>query len=186
MRILIKRIYCLILLIFIGLSPSCGYHFKVDGEPLGLEIRSIAIPLITSTSSTKGFEADFTKVIREEFISHSKVPIVGKENAQMVIKGNIFEIRSVPLSYDVQRQTVAGEIVNYETTDKKRLKILMDASLIDRATGKTIWKENSLSEEASFDVGTDPLSNEYNQQQALKKIARLIARRIYLKTMERF
>ena len=153
---------------------------------MGIEIESIAIPLITSTSSTKGFEADFTRVIREEFISHSKVPVVGKEKAQMLIKGNIFEIRSDPLSYDVQQQTVAGKVVNYEVTDKRRLKIQMGVSLIERATGMTIWKENSLSEEASFDVGTDPLSNAYNQQQALKKIARLIARRIYLKTMERF
>ena len=182
----IKRIYYLILLITIGLGASCGYHLRIDGEPLGIEIESIAVPLITSTSSAKGFEADFTRVIREEFISHSKIPVVGKEKAQMLVKGNIFRIKSDPLSYNLQQQTVGEKVVTYETTDKRRLQILMEVSLIERATGKTIWQDTSLSEEASFNVGNDPLSNDYNQQQALKKIARLIARRIYLKTMERF
>jgi hypothetical protein len=186
MRNGIKRIYYLILLIILGLCASCGYHLKTAGEPLGIEIESIAIPLITSSSSTKGFEADFTRIIREEFISHSKVPVVRKEEAQMLVKGNIFEIRSDPLSFNLEQRTVAGKVVTYETTSSRRLKVKMDVSLIERISGKTIWRDNSLSEEASFDVGTDPLVNEYNQQQASLKIAGLIARRIYLKIMERF
>jgi hypothetical protein len=43
-----------------------------------------------------------------------------------------------------------------------------------------------MEEEASFEVVADPLITRYNQQQALLKIARLLAKRIYLKTVERF
>jgi hypothetical protein len=61
----------------------------------------------------------------------------------------------------------------------------LDISLIERATGKTIWYD-AMEEEALFNVETDPLVTQYNQQQALIKISRLLAKRIYLKTMERF
>lgn len=174
------------LLIILGLLAGCGYHFRADGEPVGIEIESIAIPLMTSTSTARGFEADFTSIIRQEFISHSKVHLVRKEEAQMIITGNIFEISSDPLSYNLKQQKVAGRVVTHETTGSRRLKIVMDVCLVERATGKIIWRDQSLSEEASFNVGIDPIANEYNQQQALRKIARLIARRIYLQTMERF
>ena len=46
--------------------------------------------------------------------------------------------------------------------------------------------EKEMEEDASYIVGTDPLANQYNQKQALQKIARRLAKRIYLKTMERF
>lgn len=182
----IIRIFSLNLSVIICLCWGCGYHFRADGEPTGIKIESIAIPLITSSSSTRGFEADFTRVIREEFISHSKIPIVRKEESHMILAGNVFEISADPLAYDLQQRSISGRVVTYETTSKRRLKIVMDVSLTERTTGKIVWRERSLSEEAGFEVGTDSLTNDYNQQQALKKIARLVARRIYLKTMERF
>jgi len=43
-----------------------------------------------------------------------------------------------------------------------------------------------MEEDALFNVENEPLATQYNQQQALIKIASLLAKRIYLKTMERF
>ena len=167
-------------------SGSCGYRFRADGRPVGIEIDSIAIPLMTSTSSVRGFESDFTRMIREEFISHAKVPIVNREQARMVLSGRIYDIRTQPLTYDVQQQTVGGKSIAHETTSSRRLRIRLDISLKDTQTGKTIWHDSSMEEEARFEVGTDPLANQYNEQQALMKIARILAKRVYLKTMERF
>ncbi|MFC1868134.1 LPS assembly lipoprotein LptE [Thermodesulfobacteriota bacterium] len=165
---------------------GCGYHFRADGKPIGIEIESLAIPLMTSTSSVKGFEADFTRMIREEFLSHARVPIVKRADAGAILTGRIYEIETRPLTHDIRQQTVAGSIITHETTSSRRLKIRLDARLTDRATGKIIWHDDSMEEEARFDVGPDPLANRYTQQQALMKIARLIAKRVYLKTMERF
>lgn len=186
---MIKSVTRLISILFIMILFSqigCGYHFRTTGEPLGMEIESLAIPLMTSTSSFMGFEADFTGIIREEFISHAKVSIVPKEKATAVLTGRIYEISTEPLTYDLQQQTIEGRTITHETTSSRRLKVRLDIHLTDRTTGKLIWHDNSMDEEASFDVGTDPLANRYNQKKALQKIARLLAKRIYLKTMERF
>lgn len=183
-----RRVYPWLLMVsilWIGFL-GCGYHLRATGEPMGLKIESLAIPLMTSTSSNKGFEADFTRMIREEFISHAKVPLLPREKAQAVLIGKIYDTRFRPLTYDLQQQAVAGETTTHEVTSSRRMRISLDVQLTDRATGKVIWREKAMKEEASFIVGMDPLANRYYQQQALQKISRRLAKRIYLKTMERF
>jgi len=167
-------------------SVGCGYHFRATGEPLGVSIQSLAIPLMTSTSSERGFEADFTRVIREEFISHGKILLVPEEKAEVVLIGRVYEIRTEPLSYSYQEQNVKGHTTTYEETAKRRLRVRLDVSLVDRASGKVIWQDKAMEAKAGYEVGGDPLANRYHQQQALERIAGSLAKRIYMKTMERF
>ena len=177
-----------ILLVCLSLAvvPGCGYNFQAAGEPVGISIPSLAIPLMASTSSTLGFEGDFTRIIREEFISHARVPLVPRDDAAMVLLGSVSEIRTEPLSYELYQVEVDGRDTTYEETRSRRLKIKLDAKLIERATGKVIWEDKGMEEKATYSVGTDPLSNRYNQSMALQEIARRLASRLYLKTMERF
>jgi len=153
---------------------------------VGIEIPSLSIPLMESTSSTLGFENDFTKVIQEEFISHANVPLVPRAEAAMVLIGKVIEIETVPLTYDITQSTVQGTVTSYEVTDSRRMKIKLDAKLLERATGKVVWEEKGMEEKARYSVSTDPLANRYNKKQALQEIARRLAGRLYLKTMERF
>jgi len=49
-----------------------------------------------------------------------------------------------------------------------------------------IWREAGMEDQASYPVSGDPLKLRYTEQQALEKIASRLAKRIYLRTMERF
>ena len=182
-KILIK----LIIIYSLVLNFSgCGYHFQADGEPVGVDIPSLAIPLMESTSSALGFEADFTKVIRDQFISHSNVPLVPRNEAEIVLIGKIREIRTYSPTYDMTQTNVRGEDTYYAVTNSRRLSIVLDARLLEKATGKTIWKEDGMEEQARYVVTDDPLTNRYNEKMAVEKIARRLVDRLYLKTMERF
>lgn len=172
--------FCLITL------GGCGYRFQSDGVPVGIDIQSLAIPLMESTSSDLGFESDFTKVIRDEFIRHADVPLVSRDKASLVLIGKLSEIRSDPLTYDITKSAVSGDTTSYEVTDSRRLRIRLDAKLLERATGRVIWAEEGMEEKARYLVSSDPLTNRYNREKALQEIARRLADRIYLKTMERF
>jgi len=167
-------------------TSGCGYHFGRTGEPIGIKYESLAIPLMTSTSSTAGFEADFTRIIREEFIDHARVPLVPVESAQTVLTGNVYEIRTEPLTFVISQKEVGGALTTHEVTSRRRLKVKMEAKLTDRTTGRVIWHEKAMEEEATFMVSDDPLALRYQQRQALEKIARRFSKRIFLKTMERF
>ena len=167
-------------------SSGCGYHFRGTGNPVGLQIESLAIPLMESTSSSLGFEGDFTRIIREEFASHAKFPLVSREKASTVLIGKVYDIKTDPYTYNLTQTMIAGEKTSYSTTSARWLKIKLDVKLVDRTTGKVIWHDKKMEEETTFAVGTDPLTNRYNEKRAVQEIARTLAERIYLKTMERF
>ena len=183
----VKRVFYPFIISIILLSFSgCGYEFRADGEPVGLDIKSIAIPMVESSSTEKGFEADFTAVLRDEFISHARVPLENKDQAGMILKVEIHEISTQPLTHDTALTEISGKVVNHETTSSRRLTLRLNVSLIDSSSGKTIWNDSSMTEEAGFTVTDDPLVNRKNRKDALIKIARLLSQRIYNRTMERF
>jgi hypothetical protein len=166
---------------------GCGYHFGARGRPVGIVLHSIAIPMMTSTSSELGFEADFTGIIRQEFISHAKVPILPSNEAQTVLTGHIYDIQTEPISFRrLEYEPPGQQPTGYRITDSRYLKVKLDIRFTDRTTGKTIWHESAMEEKARYSLTIDPLANRHNQQQALLTIARVMAKRIYLKTMERF
>ena len=171
-----KTISVLLCLILVS---GCGYAFQATGQPMRITISSMAIPLMESPSSNIGFEGDFTKMIRREFVSHSQMPLVSKEMAAAILIGKVTDIKTEPLSYRVTDNT-------FDITSSRWLKIKLEAKLVETKTGKTIWNDPNMEEKASFSVDSDPLKTTYNQRRATKKIAQLLAERIYLKTMERF
>ena len=177
---------CVALLLVSLWLAGCGYHFRADGEPVGIQLESLAIPLFSSTSSEIGFEADFTKVIRQEFISHGRVPLVPEEKAQAVLIGKIQDIRADPLTYRSQDVTVGGYASTYEVTKSRKLRVRLDVQLVDKRQGNVIWREAAMEEQASYSISGDPLEMRYSERQALEKIAGRLAKRIYLRTMERF
>jgi hypothetical protein len=180
------RIASLVILLYMSSSAGCGYQLRATGEPIGTRISSMAIPMVASTSSSLGFEGDLTRIIREEFISHSKIPLVPKGEAAAVLIGRVYEIKTEPLSYSLTQQEVDGQIVTHEVTDTRWLKVQLGAKLVDRITGKVIWEDRAMEEKAVFSVTTDPLTNRYNQRKALQVISHSLAKRIYSQTMERF
>jgi hypothetical protein len=167
-------------------TGNCGYGLKDTRTPIGINIKTLAIPLIESTSSSIGFEADFTQIIREEFISHTKIPLVPEGEASAVLISKVYEIKTEPLNYALEQKTVQGQLTTYEVTSARRLKITLDAKLVDKTIGKVIWEDKGMQDKATFSVGTDPLTTRHNERRALQEIARRLANRIYLKTMERF
>ncbi|MBN1626811.1 MAG: hypothetical protein JW944_09830 [Deltaproteobacteria bacterium] len=168
------------------ICSSCGYSFRVKGTPVSVSFKSIAIPLFESTSTDRGFEAEFTKVIRNEFISRSTVPIVESEKADAVITGRISGIDTQTVTYNTVKRSIGDDTVSYETGGSRKLIVRLSITMTERATGKVIWHEDSMEEEANFNASEDPLQNRYNREQAIRDVADLMAKRIYLNTMERF
>ncbi len=151
-----------------------------------MTIDSIAIPMFESTASKRGVEPDFTRIVREEFISLAQVPLAPEAEAQAILTGRIYRIETQPLSFRERETDLNGDTANFSVTTSRRLIIRLDAKLTERKTGKVIWHERHMEEKSRFDVSVDALVNRRNEQLALERIARLLARRMYQKTMERF
>jgi hypothetical protein len=167
-------------------SAGCGYHFSRTGEPVGTDITSLAVPLMKSTSSLPGFEADFTRVIREEFISHARIPIVSESEAYAVLQGKVYRIETDPYTFSSTQTSVRGKTVEYDVTSARWISITVDFKLVERSTGKVIWQEKGMKERAWYYVTADPLADQYYQRKAVEEMADRLAKRAYLMTMQRF
>ena len=175
----------IVILIFCSLASGCGYYFR----PVGfahVTLKSIAIPCFSSTSSYPGIENDFTKVVRQEFISQSRVRIEDEAAAQAVLRGRLCSVTTEPLAYTVTQQTVHGLPSTDEVTASRILRVTLEVTVTDMATGGIIWYDSNLTEEAIFQVSSDTLATQYNQRMALRSIAQVLATQIFSRTMERF
>ena len=165
---------------------GCGYQFRASGEPLGIKLESLAIPMIQSASSELEFEAIFTRVFRNTFISQTDIPLLPEAKADAVLSGRIHEIREEPIAFNQTQNVVDGRVTTYSVTTRRQVIIKMDAKFTIKATGKVLWHEPAMVERASYTVSADPLVNQYNQQRAYEAIAALLASRLFLKSTERF
>jgi outer membrane lipopolysaccharide assembly protein LptE/RlpB len=176
----------IVILIFCSLAPGCGYHFRPAGSPLNVDLESIAIPPFSGTSSHEGTEDEITKVVRQKFMSQSRVRIHDEAAAQAVLKGRLYSITTEPLAYTVTQQTIDGFLSTDEVTESRILRVRLEVTVTDMATRKIIWEDSNLTEKAIFQVSSDPLTTQYNQRMALRSIAQELATRIFSRTMERF
>jgi len=177
----------IVMLIFCSLTFGCGYHFRPAGPALNVDLESIAIPCFSSASSYAGTEDEFTRIVRQEFISQSRVRIEDESAAQAVLRGRLYSITTEPLAYTVTQQTVHGFLSTDEVTESRILRVKLEVTVTDMATREIIWQDSNLTETAIFQVSSsDPLITEYNQRMALRSIAQELATRIFSRTMERF
>jgi len=174
----LKYEFFLVLGLLTGLC-GCGYQLQATNTPKGIQIPSLAIPMMPSPSSSLGFEADFTMMIRKAFVSHSQIPLTSRDQAAFILLGEVREIDTEPLSYRVSHES-------FEVTSSRWLKITLAVKLMNRADGEIVWDDEAMEEKAPFTVDSDPLRTRYNQRKAARRIAQLLAERIYLRTMERF
>jgi hypothetical protein len=176
----------ILILAFCFLVFSCGYHFSSIGPPLNIRLESLAIPPFSGSSSYAGIEDDFTAVVRQEFLTRSKVKLVEEKTAQAVLRGRLSSVTTEPLTYMVTQQEIHGLVATDKVTRSRTLKVRLEISLKDTVTEEIIWQDANLTDTASFQVSSDPLITQHNQRLALIAIARDLATQIYSRTMERF
>jgi len=185
-RVCGRFIKVVLIFVFCALFFGCGYRFKHVGPPLNVHLASLAIPSFSGSSSYAGIEDDFTTVVRQEFLTRSKVRLVGEKSAQAVLRGCLYSVTTEPLTYTVTQQKMHGLVATDKVTSARILRVRLEVSLKDTATGEIIWQDANLTDRANFRVSSDPLITQHNQRLAIISIARDLAARIYSRTMERF
>jgi hypothetical protein len=184
---MIKGFLCVIALVVF--AAGCGYRISSSGAPAGVAVAGIsglAVSLVESPSSKLGFEGDFTRILRKEFISYSGVPLMSESEAPYVLECRVREIRTRPRRYKSTRSALRGDEHIYWRTSARRLSVDIDARLIEQATGKEIWRDDSIVETADWNLGTDPLAERDAQRAALRRLAERVAAKLYSRTVDRF
>ena len=115
------------------LAASCSSAPRRGDLRLPEGVRSVAVRQIVNKTQQATIENTLMNVLRDEFLRDARIPFVPENEADGVVAVTITHYILAPIQYDY---TMAP--LNY------RLSITVDVEMIERATGKSLWKEEGM------------------------------------------
>ena len=130
MRKNIKRNWLILLSISCFLFYGCGYHLVGTGKNLPEHLKTISIPVFQNTSSQPEIHRELTSAILQSFISDGRLKVAKKEEADLVMNGNLSYYNKRAVSFNAQ-DLVSDFIIEIE----------IELEVIDQMKNKIFLKE---------------------------------------------
>jgi outer membrane lipopolysaccharide assembly protein LptE/RlpB len=157
----------LLVLIF-GMATACGYRFAGSGSfPEGVE--TIFVEVIENRTSKIGVERIVTNQLIFEFSRQRESSLVSKlEQADAVIKGTINSIRT---------QTISR--LGTDVANEREVVMTVDLRLIKKDGGAVLWAAKGLSDREAYDVNSDKIATDRNEEAAIRRLSERLSERIF-------
>ena len=102
------------------------------------DVRTIALPIFTNKSFTRGLEFQLTKAIGNYLESSTPYKVVSREHADTILEGEIVNVTGAPVSYDRNTSLPQEEMitirVNFVWKDLRSGRILRQCKNFDQST----------------------------------------------------
>jgi len=157
---------------------ACGYHLSGKGSLVPEGAKTIAVPAFINSTNEPYVDVEVTKAVVDEFIADGRLRIVDVEAADLALRGSVVKYDVAALSY-----TSDSYVQQY------RVRIVVNASLEDLRTKKTLWREHGI--EAVFisdykvTIG-DITATKVAKETAMKKAGQDIAWTLRSRVLEGF
>jgi Lipopolysaccharide-assembly len=163
-----RRFGIALLLLLLPVLPSCGYRLQVDpgSRFLSPDVR-VQLRPFANASLFPDAGAYLAGRLREEMRREGFRGQFDDQNADFLVEGSIRDVRESVFSYGADRYGL-----------ERRLTLLVDIRVVELVRGRLLWKEEGLSETASYFAGADFQYTEANRRMAFEEASRRIARRI--------
>ena len=178
---------------------GCGYRFAGTGPNVPNTARTISIPLFANRTREKGLDVQLQRALEEEFRRRGLLTVVRESDSDLVLSGTIRRFTTVPVAF-----SATGEAVEYQGYLQVSLK------LTQRVGNKVLFENPDLVETLDFGsitgivvtasprfqegtIDARDLVNMTNVQisevrrvTALNELVNLLARDVYLQSVEAF
>jgi outer membrane lipopolysaccharide assembly protein LptE/RlpB len=155
---------CLLVLI----AASCGYHLQAaSGSRFADPSLRIDLRPFTNASLVPDAGAFLAGRLREELRRMGFRGAFDRAGADYLVDGAVKEIREDVLSHDSEGFAL-----------EHRLTIFVDVRVVEVVKGRLLWKEEGLSDGASYFAGVDFQYTEANRRAAIEEVCRRMAKRI--------
>jgi lipopolysaccharide assembly LptE-like protein len=162
---------------FCFLICSCGYHVAGQGARIPPDVKTIAVPAFVNQSSRYRIEQWLSAAVTREFIERTRFRIVSDPSgADAVLKGTVKDVRSGVVTFDLQ----TGRATTLQ------IQVTAAVALVDLHTHRTIFANNNyvFREEYQVSETTSELFEE--DQPALERLSRDLARTLVTEILENF
>lgn len=165
----------LLLILFLGLLTSCGYHFTGGSQALPGEVTSVYLPLFSNKTNKPLLDSLMTSSLSQVLSRNSQIDLVEHaEGADAVLNGEIVSYSGKALSY-----TSADAIAKY----RAQMQVVLTLTRI--SDGEILWQKNATRSE-DFDEDDDALSQDDFEDAARSELAQNLAEDLYYQLVDDF
>ena len=178
---------------------ACGYHLSGTGTTVPESARTIRIALFTNHTRETGLEVRLHRAVEDEFRRQGTLRIVTEDDADLVLSGDIRRFTSVPVAFSATDEAVQYQgimQVSLRLTERESGHLLFENKLLQESQDFGAESGVVVSSSPHFQRGTinardlPDLPNvqfgEARRREAQNDLIELLARDIYLQTMEGF
>ena len=168
-----KSKWALIFLVVL-LVEGCGYRLFGTERSLPPHLKTMVIPLFGNSTPEPEIQRDLTSAVRESFINDGRLKIVNENNANLLLKGVLFQYELRPISFD--RRDIA---VEYWVI------LGVDIEVVDQVKKKTYVKQK-FTTKWDYKASSVVANSEASRQLALSEAYRDLATRLVSIVVEKF
>jgi len=167
-----KRRTCLLIFLLLTLS-ACGYRFSGGGSlPGGAEV--VAVGIFDNRSGETGVEGIISNDIIYEFTRSGKNFTYKSEKADAILSGTVVSVTTNSISRDTVHSVL-----------ERRVTVVISLKLVD-SVGAVTWQASGLSENEEYEVRADKATTEMNKREAISRLSRRLAEKVYYQMTDDF
>lgn len=154
------------------LAGGCGYTVR---GTLPAHINTISVPIFRNRTQEPAIESLITRAVVEAFSTNGRLRVVGSEQADAVLDGEItgYSVSSIAFDKDANVRLY-------------RLLVTVNLRLRDRRQNTVLFQQNDVREQADFRVQNAVAQTISREETALRAAATDIGRAIVSLTVTRF
>ena len=171
---LLLSAFCFLISAF-GLS--CGYHVAGRGDRLPPDIKTIAVPIFANQSSTFRIEQRLAAAVTREFLERTKFQITANPvGADAVLKGAVKEVSRGVITYDLTTGRASS----------LQIQVWADVKLLDLHSNKVVYANPNFVFREEYQVSQTTSGLFEEDQAALDRLSRDVARTLVTDLLENF
>lgn len=158
-------------------AGGCGYHVGGNAQWLPKTIHTIAVPAFSNGTPQYKLARLLPADITREFHTRTKYAIVADPSqADATLKGTLASWAAYPIIFDPHTGRATGvEVI-----------VTMQISLVERATGKTLFTRPTLEFRNRYEISADPQTYFDESGTAMERVATDAARTVVSAILENF
>ncbi len=171
--------FCLLLTAFclLFVLSACGYHAAGRGDRLPPDIKTIAVPVFANESSKFRIEQRLATAVTREFIERTKYRITpDSSQADAVLKGTVKDVRSGVVAFDL----TTGRATTLQ------IQVTANVELVDLHTRKVVFSNPNYIFREQYQVSQATPALFEEEQPALDRLSRDLARTLVTEILENF
>lgn len=162
---------------FCLLSFACGYHVAGRGALLPPDVKTIAVPAFKNKSPTFRIEQRLTFAVTREFLERTRFRVTpNPDGADAVLKGTIKDVRAGVITFDL----TTGRATSMQ------VQVTADVRLEDLHSHKVLFSNANYVFREEYEVSESPSALFEENEPALDRLSRDLARTLVTAILENF